>query len=67
LLHASRADLLRRLGRMPEAADAYRRALSLASNDVERRFLLRRLGELSASAGANAGLQGGREIQEPKP
>lgn len=49
LLHIARADLLRRLGRTPEAADAYRRALSLASNDVERRFLLRRIGELSPS------------------
>jgi RNA polymerase sigma-70 factor (ECF subfamily) len=35
--------LLRRLGRIGEAADAYRRALSLATNDIERRFLRRRL------------------------
>jgi RNA polymerase sigma-70 factor, ECF subfamily len=46
LLPAARADLLRRLGRSAEAADAYRRALALATNDVERRFLRRRLGEL---------------------
>ena len=43
LLHSARADLLRRLGRDPEAADAYRRALSLATNPVERGFLERRL------------------------
>jgi RNA polymerase sigma-70 factor, ECF subfamily len=43
LLPAARADLLRRLGRTLDAADAYRRALSLATNDVERRFLSRRL------------------------
>jgi RNA polymerase sigma-70 factor (ECF subfamily) len=49
LLHAARADLLRRLGRAPEAADAYRRALSLASNDVERRFLRRRITEIAPS------------------
>ena len=36
LLHAARADLLRRLGRRDEAAGAYRRALSLAPNPVER-------------------------------
>jgi len=45
LLHAARADLLRRLGRAPEAAEAYRRALAAATNDVERRFLRRRLAE----------------------
>lgn len=48
LLPAARADLLRRLGRLAEAADAYRRALSLTTNDVERRFLARRLASLSA-------------------
>lgn len=47
LLPAARADLLRRIGRMAEAADAYRRALSLATNDVERRFLRRRISELT--------------------
>ncbi len=46
LLPAARADLLRRLGSMGEAADAYRRALSLATNDIERRFLRRRLAEM---------------------
>ncbi|HLW98592.1 MAG TPA: RNA polymerase sigma factor [Candidatus Acidoferrales bacterium] len=48
LLPAARADLLRRLGRGAEAADAYRLALSLATNDVERRFLSRRLASLTS-------------------
>jgi RNA polymerase sigma-70 factor (ECF subfamily) len=43
LWHATRADLLRRLGRQGEAADAYRGALELTQNAVERRFLTRRL------------------------
>jgi RNA polymerase sigma-70 factor (ECF subfamily) len=43
LWHATRADLLRRLGRQGEAAGAYRRALELTQNAVERRFLTRRL------------------------
>ena len=47
LLPAARADLLRRLGRFDEAADAYRRALSLATNDVELRFLRQRLATLN--------------------
>ena len=46
LFHSARADLLRRLRRAGEAAAAYRRALELATNAVERRFLRRRLGEL---------------------
>jgi RNA polymerase sigma-70 factor (ECF subfamily) len=48
LLHATRADLLRRLGRDTEAAAAYRRALELAGTDAERRYLARRLAETSA-------------------
>ena len=44
LYHATRADLLRRLGRDAEAADEYRAALDLATNPAERRFLERRLG-----------------------
>ncbi len=48
LLPAARADLLRRLGRFPEATDAYRRALELAGSGPERRFLARRLAEVSA-------------------
>jgi RNA polymerase sigma-70 factor, ECF subfamily len=51
LLPAARADLLRRLRRIPEAADAYRQALSLATNDVEVRFLRRRLAEAEKQSG----------------
>ncbi|MFF4593346.1 RNA polymerase sigma factor [Amycolatopsis sp. NPDC001319] len=47
LLPATRADLLRRLGRCEEAADAYRVALALAGNEADRRFLRRRLTEIS--------------------
>ena len=46
LLPAARADLLRRDGRFREAAQAYRRALALVSNDPERRYLTRRLAEV---------------------
>jgi RNA polymerase sigma-70 factor (ECF subfamily) len=46
LLPAARGDLLSRLGRRSESAAAYRRALALASNPAERRFLERRLAEL---------------------
>ncbi|GLW09712.1 RNA polymerase subunit sigma-24 [Microtetraspora sp. NBRC 13810] len=45
LLHATRADLLRRAGRTREAADGYRSALALAPTDAERRFLRNRLSE----------------------
>jgi RNA polymerase sigma-70 factor, ECF subfamily len=48
LLHAARADLLRRLGSMAEAATSYARALALVTNDSERRFLERRLHEVQA-------------------
>jgi RNA polymerase sigma-70 factor, ECF subfamily len=47
LLPATQADLLRRLGRSDEAAAAYRQALELAPTDAERRYLTRRLGEIS--------------------
>ena len=46
LLHAARADLLRRLGRSREAADSYQKAIALTSNAVERSYLRRRLAEL---------------------
>ena len=46
--HATRADYLRRLGRWSESADAYARALELASNGAERAFLVRRLAEVRA-------------------
>ena len=45
LLPATRADLLRRLGRFDEAAASYREALAIVSTDVERRYLVRRLAE----------------------
>jgi len=45
LLPATRADLLRRLGRNADAAAAYRAALELAATDAERRYLTRRLAE----------------------
>jgi len=47
LYHAARADLLRRLKRNEEALAAYERALSLNANAVERRYLRRRMAELS--------------------
>jgi RNA polymerase sigma-70 factor (ECF subfamily) len=47
--HAARADLCRRLGRTEEARASYRRALALARQEPERRFLERRLGELSGT------------------
>jgi RNA polymerase sigma-70 factor (ECF subfamily) len=49
LLHATRADLLRRLERPAEAAVAYREALELVGSDAERRFLERRLAEVTAA------------------
>jgi RNA polymerase sigma-70 factor (ECF subfamily) len=49
LLPATRADLLRRLGRDAEAAAAYRQALELAAGDADRRYLNRRLQELKTS------------------
>jgi RNA polymerase sigma-70 factor, ECF subfamily len=48
LLHAARADLLRRMGRSEQAAEAYRRAHALTGNPAEREFLARRLAELEA-------------------
>ncbi len=51
LMHAARADLLRRVGSKVEAAESYARALSLITNDSERRFLERRLREVQPSVG----------------
>jgi RNA polymerase sigma-70 factor, ECF subfamily len=48
LMHAARADLLRRLGSSAEAARSYKRALALVTNDSERRYLERRLKEVQA-------------------
>ena len=50
LLHAARADLLRRIGSLDEAARSYTRALELVTNDSERRFLQRRLREVQPPA-----------------
>jgi RNA polymerase sigma-70 factor, ECF subfamily len=50
LLPATRADLLRRLGRRVEAAASYRAARDLAATDAERRYLDRRLSETSTPA-----------------
>jgi len=46
LAHSARADLCRRLGRIPEARASYEKALALAREEPERRFLARRLREL---------------------
>ena len=51
LLHATRADLLRRSGRNDDAAEAYRRALELTANEAERSFLARRLQEVTVGTG----------------
>jgi RNA polymerase sigma-70 factor (ECF subfamily) len=51
LAHAARADLCRRLGRTVDARVSYERALALARQEPERRFLERRLAELSKQAG----------------
>ncbi len=50
LLPASKADVLRRLGRHAEAADAYERALTLVTHAAERRYLERRLREVRPGA-----------------
>lgn len=46
LAHAARADLLRRLGKRDDARAAYERALALAQQEPERRFLMKRLSQL---------------------
>jgi RNA polymerase sigma-70 factor (ECF subfamily) len=48
-LQAARADLLRRAGRFAEARDAYRKAISMCANPVERRYLTRRLAEVTGA------------------
>jgi RNA polymerase sigma-70 factor (ECF subfamily) len=47
LFHAARADIVRRLGHRDQASDAYQRALALATNQVERSYLTRRLREVT--------------------
>ena len=49
LFHSARADLLRRLGLRDDALAAYRRALELTTNGIERSFIRRRLAELGTS------------------
>jgi RNA polymerase sigma-70 factor, ECF subfamily len=49
LLHAARADVLRRMGRNDEAASSYRRALQMTQNGSDRRYLRRRLEETTSS------------------
>jgi RNA polymerase sigma-70 factor (ECF subfamily) len=46
LAHSARADMCRRLGRIPEARASYEKALALASQEPDRRFLARRIEEL---------------------
>jgi len=58
LLPATRADLLRRLGRHGEAADGYREALGLTATDAERRYLARRLAEVTELAASGLGSDG---------
>ncbi|HEX2320322.1 MAG TPA: RNA polymerase sigma factor [Streptosporangiaceae bacterium] len=52
LLPATRADFLRRLGRSAEAAESYRRALDLAVNQAEQRYLAGRLAEMAGATGS---------------
>jgi RNA polymerase sigma-70 factor, ECF subfamily len=47
-------DFLRRLGRNPEAAEAYRESLNLARTDAERRYLAKRLQEVGPDPGPAA-------------
>ena len=53
-LHSTRAEILRRLGRVDEARAAYHRALALMHDEAERRLLERRLAELDAVPGRTA-------------
>ena len=55
LLPAARGDLLRRMNRWTEAAVAYRRALSMARQGTEQKFLARRLAEVEAQTPKDAG------------
>ncbi|GHJ40029.1 RNA polymerase sigma factor [Streptomyces sp. TS71-3] len=58
-LPATRADLLRRLDRRPEAAEAYREALSLGATEAERRYMKRRLKEMTDPRPPEPGPPGG--------
>ena len=59
--HAARAELCRRLGRTADARASYSRALALARQEPERRFLERRLAELSGSGGDDLSIQRSRK------
>ncbi len=50
LAHSARADLCRRLGKTAEARASYEKALTLAGPEAARRFLLKRLNELTGEA-----------------
>jgi RNA polymerase sigma-70 factor, ECF subfamily len=50
LAHSARADLCRRLGRIPEARASYEKALALARQEPERRFYAKRLEELGSGS-----------------
>jgi RNA polymerase sigma-70 factor, ECF subfamily len=52
LVHSARAELCRKAGRMAEAIESYRRALSLSRQEPQRRFLERRLGDLLSASGS---------------
>jgi RNA polymerase sigma-70 factor (ECF subfamily) len=67
LLHAARADLLRRLDARAEAASAYRRALALTANAVERAYLERRLAALNSAAGTSDPVDRSRISAAPDP
>ena len=58
LLPATKADLLRRLGREEEAAAAYREALALVTADADRRYLARRLAEVGGAGPQEPGVSG---------
>jgi RNA polymerase sigma-70 factor (ECF subfamily) len=58
--HSARADLLRRAGRLDDAASAYRAALDRCGNDAERAFLERRLDEVSSRSPERRGARPGR-------
>ena len=49
LLHAAKADLLRRIGSRTSAAESYKRALQLVTNESEKRYLERRLKEVESA------------------
>jgi RNA polymerase sigma-70 factor, ECF subfamily len=61
LAHAARADLNRRLGRKAEARSAYERALQLTRQETERRFLQRRLSELTGDPATDPAMDSGTE------